>query len=509
MNWLIYGMIYLGSALMVYNIFSYIRYAHRLQEQGDWGKEQNKLYIPIFLLIGFLLGYLAVGIFGKPDLIVSGILFGGSIFVYIIFRWLQFVTDRVHENEQLKAELYASRESTKIRSDFLASMSHEMRTPMNAIIGMNTIALKNPDLQPETRLQLEKISVSAEQMMSLINNMLDMNDIDSGTIVLKEETFSLYDLLDQVNLMIRTQSDTKELNFNSTVIGELNDYYTGDRAKLRQILLSILDNAIKYTPSPGTITFTTEQIDSRGSECMIRFIVNDTGIGMSRGFLPKIFGNFSKENIDSTSRYGGIGMALAITKKFIDAMNGSISVTSEKGSGSTFTVTVPLGKSDKKAEDPEEVLMPDPQTDEADPLQGTRVLVVEDIDLNAEIVMDLLEMKEISSERAEDGEIAVRIFSESPEHYYDAILMDLRMPNMDGLEAAGTIRSLNRSDSRNIPIIALTANISEEDKQKVKEAGMDAHLAKPVDTDLLYETLGRLITRSRGSDCRTESEKNS
>ena len=507
MNWLIYGMVYLGSALMVYNIYSYIQYARHLQELGDWGKERNKLYIPIFLLIAFLLGYLAVGIFGKPDLIVSGILFGGSIFVFIIFRWLQFVTDRVQEKEHLEAELYASRESTKIKAALLASMSHEMRTPMNAIIGMNSIALKNPNLQPETRLQLEKIGDSAEQLMSMISNMLDMNDIDSGKIVLKEDTFSLYEMLDQINKMIRTQCDTKKLDFNSSVIGELHDYYTGDQVKLRQILLSILDNAVKYTPSPGTITFTTEQIESEGSVCKIRFVIHDTGIGMSKEFLSQIFGNFSRENIDSTSLYGGIGMALAITKKFIEAMDGSISVVSEKGIGSTFTVNVSLGKTDKNTVEPGEDLIQDPQQSENYPIRGARVLVVEDIDLNAEIVMDLLDMEEVSSDRAEDGEIAVKKISESQEHYYDAILMDLRMPHMDGLEAARTIRNLERSDTGNIPIIALTANIAEEDKQKVKEAGMDAHLSKPVDPDLLYETLGRLISRNRKSDYRNEPKE--
>ena len=557
MNWLIYGMVYLGSALMVYNIYSYIRYAGHLQEKKDWGKERSILYIPIFLLVLFLLGYLAVGFFGKPDLIISGILFGGSIFVFIIFKLLGFITARVQKIEHLEAKLIAAEESSKVKSQFLSNVSHEMRTPMNGIIGLDQLALKNPDLHPTTRRQLEKIGENADYLKSLIDNILDMSDFDAGRVDLKHDTFSLIHLLEDINLIVRGQCSQKGLNYSFDVIGELNDYYVGDKGKVRQILLSLLENAVKYTPAPGNVSLTAEQVQSAIYTCTLRFIVKDTGIGIDENYMDKIFSAFSREHDASTDTYGGIGLSLAITKKIAAMMDGSIEVSSEKNAGSTFTVTISLGKSDRKAGLKENIRLIDPaagngsdnkpagseqegsaststdhnepeavpsapggpasepvpenletenppleidpsETDTAeDTLKGIRVLIAEDIDLNAEILADLLEMEDISSERAENGEAAVRMFRESPEHYYDAVLMDLRMPVMDGLDAARNIRALDRPDAASVPIIALTANASHEDRKNVIEAGMDSHLTKPVDSELLLETLTVLIRRGR------------
>ena len=557
MNWLIYAMIYLGSALMVYNIYSYVRYAGHLQEKDDWGKERNILYIPIFLLVLFLLGYLAVGFFGKPDLIISGILFGGSIFVFIVFKLLEFITARVQKNEHLEAKLIAAEESSKLKSQFLSIVSHEMRTPMNGIIGLNYLALKNPDLPAMTRRQLDKIGENADHLKALIDNILDMTDFDEGKVDLKQDTFSLISLLNDINLLIRGQCIGKGLNYSYAVVGKLDDYYVGDKGKVRQILLSLLGNAVKYTPAPGNVSFTAEQIPSDMNTRRLRFTVSDTGIGIDEDYMEKIFTAFSREHNALTDTYGGIGLSLALTKKIASLMDGTIEVSSEKNVGSTFTVTISLGKSERKAEPQEKLRQIDPAaeqkteqklseseqegpgstvpdntepesvqhvpdetaaepetenpetenrdsvTDPSEPVpaentqKGIRVLIAEDIDLNAEILADLLEMEDISSERAENGEIAVRMFRENPENYYDAVLMDLRMPVMDGFDAARNIRALDRSDAASIPIIALTANASHEDRQNVIEAGMDSHLTKPVDSELLFETLNRLIRRSR------------
>lgn len=554
MDWLLDGMIFLGSALMVYNIYSYVRYAKNLQKKKDWGKERNILYIPIFLLVLFLLGYLAVGIFGKPDLVISGILFGGSIFVFLIFYLLQFITARVQKNEHLEAKLIAAEETGREKNRFLSNVSHEMRTPMNGIIGLDFIALKRPDLHPETRRQLEKIGENAEYLKTLINNILDMSDIDSGKIVLKHDTFSLTDLLDEINLMLRSQCSRKGLYYSSSVKGMLNDFYVGDKGKVRQILLSILGNAIKFTPAPGDIFFETEQTDTNIYNSVLRFTVTDTGIGMEPDYIPKIFNVFSRENNSNTDTYGGIGLGLTLTKKFVELMDGDIEVTSKKGEGSTFTVTIVLGTSDRKAEPkdknseiniiPELDYHDDPMSQVPDtegrcepvsermateapvsaaaaqdePVQlelkpeptetnehvsdktqtdGKRVLIAEDIDLNAEILADLLEMEDIASDRAENGQETVRMFSESPEYYYDAILMDLRMPVMDGFDASRNIRKLDRPDASTVPIIALTANASYEDRQNVIQSGMNSHLTKPIDSELLYETLGKLIRKKQ------------
>ena len=495
MNWLIYGMVYLGSFLMIYNIYSFIQYARHLQEKTDWGKEQTVLYIPIILLILFFLGYVAVGIFGKPDIIISSILFGGSIFVFVIAKLLRFITDRVQENEHLEAKVMAAEETRKSKTAFLSRVSHEMRTPMNAIIGLVTIAQKNPELSAETRNQLEKIDINATQMMGLIDNVLEMNDIDSGEMIIKQENFSLKRMIGTLNKLFLADCIEKGLEYQTSVIGKLNDSYIGDESRLRQVLFNTLGNAIKFTPAPGTITFTTEQISETEDKCMLRFIISDTGIGISEEYLARLFDPFTQENMTMTNRYGGSGLGMAIVKNIVEKMEGQISVKSKKGSWSTFTITVTLGKVQQSEEETETSASQSAEEPEDFEIKGAHVLIAEDIDLNAEILIDLLDMEEVSADRAENGEIAVEKFSESPENFYDAILMDLRMPVMDGLEATRSIRSLDRPDAENIPIIAISANASEDDRKNSKEAGMNTHLSKPVDAEKLYETLGKLIIR--------------
>lgn len=497
MNWLIYGMVYLGSALMIYNIYSYVHYAKHLQEKKDWGKERNILYIPIFLLVLFLLGYLAVGIFGKPDIIISGILFGGSIFVCIIFYLLQFITNRVQENEHLEAKVMAAEETSKTKTAFLSRVSHEMRTPMNAIIGLGTIALKNPALQPETRDQLEKININAYHLLGLIDNVLEMNEIDSGRMVLKEERFSLKKLLLSLNKLFLGDCVEKGLEYQTSVIGNLEESYIGDETRLKQVLFNTLNNAVKFTPAPGTVTFTTEQIMTTEDKCSIRFIISDTGIGITEEFMAKIYDPFVQEDMTMTNRYGGSGLGMTIVKNIVEKMDGQISVKSKKGSWSTFTITVPLKRVPKTEETEGAQNVMTAGDEESHPLRGSHVLIAEDIDLNAEILIDLLDMEEVTADRAENGKICVEKFSDSPENYYDAVLMDLRMPVMDGLNAARNIRVLERPDAGKVPIIAVSANASETDRENALDAGMNAHLAKPVDAEKLYETLEKLMTRCR------------
>lgn len=491
MKWLIYGMVYLGSALMIYNIYSFVQYARHLQERKDWGKERTVLYIPIVLLIFFFIGYLLVGILGKPDIVVAGILFGGSIFVFVMAKLLHFITDRVQENEHLEAKLEAAEETSKSKSAFLSRVSHEMRTPMNAIIGLETIALKNPDLPEETRTQLEKIDINAYQMLGLIDNVLEMNEIDSGQMTLKQEPFSLKKILGTLNKFIGSDCLEKGLDYQSSVIGKLNESYIGDENRLRQVLFNTLANAVKFTSAPGTVTFTTEQISETESGCTLRFIISDTGIGISEEYMPRLFDPFSQEDMTMTNRYGGSGLGLAIVKNIVEKMDGQISVSSKKGSWSTFTITVSLGR----VEQAETEETADASAEVNYELKGSHVLIAEDIDLNAEILIDLLDMEEVTADRAENGEAAVKKFSDSPENFYDAVLMDLRMPVMDGFEATRSIRALDRPDAKKVPIIALSANASEADRKNSLEAGMNTHLPKPVDAERLYETMGKLMSR--------------
>ncbi len=487
-RWLITGMVFLGSLIMVYNICGFVRFARYVRRLESWDANDNILYIPIILLVCFLLGYLAVGFFGEPDLIVAGILFGGSLFVLVIYKLLSGITQRIIESEQLEAQLLAAEESNQAKTRFLATMSHEMRTPLNAVIGLNALALQDQTLTPQTRDRLEKLDVSAHHLLDMINDVLDMNYIESGVITVNTEPFSPANLLNLVNVLAHMLCEEKGLNYRHEVVGELRDACIGDSLRLRQVLLSILSNAVKFTPEGGSVTFVAEQLPREGEYCGMRFTITDTGIGIDEEFMPRLFDSFAQEDATSTNRYGGSGLGLAITKKLVDLMDGDISVHSRKGEGSTFIVTVRLGfvdGCDARAQASGKDEMPS--------LAGMHMLIVEDVDLNADLLADLLELEDITSERAENGREAVDAFSQAPEGHFDAILMDLRMPVMDGLEAARTIRALPRADARTVPIIALTANAYEEDVRQSLDAGMNAHLAKPVDTDMLYDTLRRLV----------------
>ena len=490
MNWAIYGMVYLGSALMVYNVYSYIRYARRVQQKGSWERERFLLTVPIVLLVLFLLGYLAVGIFGKPDLIVSGILFGGSVFVFIIFLLLQRITARIQTNEQLEAKLMATTESNLLKTSFLSTMSHEMRTPMNAIIGLDAIALRNPALSAQTRDQLEKIGDNARHLLGMIDDILDMSHIESGVAAPKSEPFCLSQALEPVDKLIREQCDAAGIRYVRRVEGAPDDWYAGDAALLRRALISILENAVKFTPRGGAVTFVTEQLPGDGDRRTLRFTVSDTGIGIDPAFLPRLFDPFSREDSSTTSRYGGSGLGLAIAYRIARLMGGDIAVKSEMDAGSVFTVTVELGAVERPmpaCDAPAGSIWSDVS------LEGRSVLIAEDIDMNAEIIADLMDMEGVRSDRAENGRIAVERFAESPVNGYDAILMDLRMPVMDGLDAARAIRDMDRADAAAVPIVALTANAFDEDRLHALEAGMNDYLSKPVDADKLCDTLRHLI----------------
>ena len=495
LTFLIYGMVYLGSALMVYNIISYVRFARKVVEKEKWDRQARlEIYIPIFLLVMFLLGYLAVGLFGKPDLIVSGILFGGSIFVFIVFMLIQRITSRIQESERLEAELMAAEASSNAKTAFLSTMSHEMRSPMNAIIGLDNLALREPNITPQMRDYLEKIDASARHLLDLINDVLDMNRIESGNLILKNERFSLRDALMQVNSIVQSQCREKGLAYISNAAINIGDTYLGDAMKLKQILFNILSNAVKFTNAGGFVDFSVE----KNGQDALKFTVKDNGIGMSAEFLPQIFNEFAQEDTTSTNEHGGTGLGMTITKRLVEIMGGEITVESEKGKGSVFTVTLPLKAVEDAPAQPdaeEQAAQNEPAQDALPSLEGRRALVVEDMEINAEIVMDLLDMEGMSAENAENGQIAVDMFSSHEAGYYDVILMDLRMPVMDGLAAARAIRALPRPDAKTVPIIALTANAFDEDVRQSLEAGMNYHLPKPANPDMLYATIRKYLLK--------------
>ena len=544
-----------------------------------------------------------------------------GVFIDITER-KELMQQLAHQQESLSVALEEANQANKAKTAFLSNMSHEIRTPMNAIIGLDKIALSDPDLPEKTREYLEKIGLSAQHLLSIINDILDMSRIESGRMTVKNEEFSFAKLLAQVNTIISGQCKDKDLTYECRVKGAVDDYYIGDDMKLRQIMINILGNAVKFTPSGGAVTFVVEAIARFHGKSTLRFIFSDTGIGMSQEFLPKLFDAFSQEDSSSTNRYGSTGLGMAITKSIIELMHGTISVESEPQKGTTFTVTVTLADCDHKNTEEEEIAlqphemcvlvidddpiacehaqlvlgqvgincekassgaeglqmaklrqarrepynlilvdwrMPDMDglettrqirsslgtetpvviltsynwdeiVDDANmagvdtfvskplfagtvldefkkafkkkgaqlerktvDLKNRRILLAEDVQVNAEIMSMVLSMREMLVDHAENGRIAVEMFENHEEGYYDAILMDMRMPEMDGLEATRRIRSMNRADAKKIPIIALTANAFDEDVQQSMQAGLNAHLSKPVDPDVLFETLEGLL----------------
>ncbi len=530
------------------------------------------------------------------------------------------------QQQALADALAQAEQASKAKTAFLSSMSHEIRTPMNAIIGLDNIAMNDPETPEKIKGYLEKIGSSADHLLNLINDILDMSRIESGRMTLHHEEFSFRKLLEAINTMFSAQCEEKGLEYQCRISGEVADYYVGDNMKLRQVLINILGNAVKFTPAGGRISFKVQSKAKFAGKTTLELTVTDTGIGMSEEFLPHLFDSFAQEDASSTSRYGNSGLGMAITKNIVEMMNGTIDVMSVKGEGSTFTVTVTLDDSQRSdvekcsieqeilpermsvlivdddpiacehaklvlekagitsetvssgaeavelvklrhaRRQPYDLILVDWQMPEMDgvettkqirsatgdasaiiiltayrwdeifeeamragvdsfiakplfagavleefqvarrrrahleadtmhkaELTGRRILLAEDVQINAEIMQMVLQERGMIAEHAQNGRIAVELFSSRPEGYYDAVLMDLRMPEMDGLEAARRIRAMSRADAATVPIIALTANAFDEDVRSTLQAGMNAHLSKPVQPEALYGTLESLI----------------
>ena len=399
--------------------------------------------------------------------------------------------------EVMKDALNTAESASKAKTAFLSNMSHEIRTPMNAIIGLNSIALHDPTASEEVKKYLEKSVASAHHLLGIINDILDMSRIESGRMTVKNEEFLLDDALKQVNGIISEQCRDKGLVYDQRKVGKIDKYYIGDAMKLKQVLINILGNAVKFTPEGGSVSLVIEEKARFDKKAVVEFVISDTGIGMSKEFLPHIFEPFSQEESSPTGKYGSTGLGMSITKSIVELMNGTITVDSEKGKGTTFSVTITFGESEKNSDD-NDIGMPalhdmSVLTAKTADLIGRRVLLAEDVSINAEIITMLLSKREMEVDLAENGQIAVDLFAAHEPGYYAAILMDIRMPVMGGLEATRRIRSMDKEDAKTIPIIALTANAFDEDVQRSIQAGLNAHLSKPVEPDVLYETLEKLI----------------
>ena len=395
---------------------------------------------------------------------------------------------------KLEAALAEAREANAAnvaKTTFLNSMSHDIRTPMNAIIGFTNIALS---MSPEEKLRncLEKIMQSSDYLMSLINDVLDISRIESGKIKYEPVPCDITEITDTVLSVAHGFLQGRNIEFIVERATPTAKYVYADELRIREVLINILSNSIKFTKDGGTIRFEVkDQPVGDGKHVEVHYRISDTGIGMSEEYQKHLYEEFSQESDGARTNYKGTGLGMAITKRYVDMMHGEIHVKSQQGVGTTFTVELPLQIADVVPEKKQET-----DCTERD-LQGIRVLMAEDNDLNAEIAITLLEEKGMQVTRAIDGQDVVDQFRAAPAGSFDLILMDIMMPKQNGYEATQAIRSMSdRPDGRTIPIVAMTANAFAEDIAAAHAAGMNGHLAKPIDMDEVMKVICRVLTGS-------------
>lgn len=396
------------------------------------------------------------------------------------------------ETKREMANLEKAELANKAKSAFLFNMSHDIRTPLNAMIGFTDMAVKNIDDKAKALDCLSKSKLSSEHLLSLINDVLDMSRIESGKVELDLNPVNLDENGEDYVPMLRSLAEKKNVHFEFVRHDLQNRYVYVDFLRLNQVVINVVSNAVKYTPSGGSVTVDISQIPSeREGYGLYQIVIKDTGIGMSAEYQQHLFDEFSRERTSTVSKQQGTGLGLAITKRIIDMMEGSIEVDSKVGEGSKFTIRIPM----RIQEHPEDVEQVRFAHSEEEPVsfEGFKILVVEDNELNLEISKDILESAGVVVESAEDGSIAVERLKEKGPDYYDCILMDIQMPVMDGFEATRTIRQM--FPDKRIPIIALSANAFDEDRRKSFEAGMDGHLAKPIVIAQLEDALKKYLKK--------------
>ena len=388
----------------------------------------------------------------------------------------------------LEQALEAAQHSEKVKSRFLVSMSHDIRTPMNGIMGMSMLAKANIQNKGKVEYCLNKIDVLANHLVQLVNDVLDISQMESEKFHLNNNKFCLIHILNEVVELTKIQSEEKNQHFHVELDERLNLEVWADCVGIKKILLNVLSNAVKYTDQGGEIWFRANIVKYSNKFATVMFVIQDTGKGMEKAYLNRIFDAFTREDKEEVKVIEGSGLGMAITKQLVEAMNGVIYVESEVGVGSRFTIELPF-----KRGLAEEVIDIKTEEEKSDfTYQYKKILLVEDNSLNAEIMKEILSMAGAVVEIASNGKAAVEVFEESSENYYDYILMDIQMPVMDGYSAARKIRSLERADARKVIILAMTAHAFTEDIEKAKEAGMDGHVSKPIDMKILSKKLGEL-----------------
>ena len=405
-------------------------------------------------------------------------------------KYILVMSDRTADkqvNQALSDAVAAAETANRAKSTFLSNMSHDIRTPMNAIIGFTTLAISNLDDKERVKDYLTKTLASSNHLLSLINDVLDMSRIESGKVTLEAKPVHLPELVHELRDIVQAVVSEKDLSLTLDTVGVENEDVIADPLRLEQILINVLANAVKFTPDGGQISLWIVQKDTAPAGCAdFEFHIKDNGIGMSEEFQKHIFEQFARERTSTVSKIQGTGLGMAITKSLVDMMGGRITVKSEQGKGSEFTISLRFPIGEAKTEQT-------PPAAKASASAGKKLLVVEDNELNLEIASTLLKEAGFAVDTAENGKIAVEKVEAASAGRYDLILMDVQMPEMDGYEATRRIRALPDKKKAAIPIVAMTANAFEEDQKNALNAGMNGHIAKPLDIQKLFQVLSELL----------------
>ncbi len=439
-----------------------------------------------WLLVSVVPEYMIAG--QEKSILKKIMVFAGMVVIIVLLIAAAFYGIKMRESRahtiELCAALDKADEANKVRGQFLMNMSHDIRTPLNAIIGMTVIARDSTDDQAKMQECLEKINKSGKHLLSLVNDVLDMAQINDGRIILKEDNMNFACLYEEVIDLMETVSKEAGIVMEAAPVHLENEMVSADALRIRQIFINIINNAIKYTQTGGHVYLELSQISKiENGHAVYCFSCTDTGIGIEKDFLEKIFQSFVRQQNTTVSGIAGIGVGLAITKGLLDLMGGSITIDSEPGKGSVFTVSLPLKICESAQQDvaAESEAAQGVQSEEEDDYADKRILIVEDVELNMEIAEAMLSTTGVQIEKAYNGQEAVQMVREKPCGYYDLIFMDIQMPVMDGYEATRQIRGMDRQDAGKIPIFALSANALAQDVENSKNAGMNGHIAKPID----------------------------
>lgn len=393
--------------------------------------------------------------------------------------------------EEIRKSAEKARKANEAKTRFLFNMSHDIRTPMNAIVGFSGLLEKSIHDEKKSLDYIKKIRVSSDILLTIINQVLEMARIESGKITLSSESVNIREMVDAMNIVFESSLTKKSLEYQCS-LNVVHDQILCDKTKMEEIILNVVSNSIKYTNPHGKITVSIDELDSEDEKnADYKVVVEDNGIGMSQDYLPHIFEEFSREHTSTETRVAGTGLGLPIVKSLVDRMGGTIEVESEEGKGTRFIMkfSFPVSSENQVREEEKQNI-----PDITEKLKGKQILLAEDNDLNAEIAETVLVEAGIEVKRVEDGLQCIEELKKMPEKYYDVILMDVQMPNMDGYTATEKIRHLDDSRAE-IPIIAMTANAYDEDRRKAQEAGMDGFLAKPLDVDEMMRLLGKITKK--------------